>query len=387
MKVVIGKKIAEQGKAELSQATVMNVKHFENLADVSAMTELKERRGVRSKYFTDGHGKMMAEFFDRPVHYYDAEEKEYKEVDARFYDNGNMLETRSNSFKSRFHKNAKDGKIFEMEKDLCKVGLKSLDASKREGCELQVCECDEGDCNCSTVIVKNVAANTDVEYTVDSERIKENIIVKERAEKYEYDFDLSLDNLIVDVSADGKSLELTNKSNGILEFYIPAPVMFDAAGEQSEDVYYEVEQDSLDGIKIKVIADSKWINVAGRVFPVRIDPQIVVAQINGKYYSSDDYSSSIFRYVVKEGDTILGGDPRIFHNNTKDIYTQLTILRNRLFQYMQNNFRSIRLKLRAKPGSVVNGFLVGTCNFFNNDKLEFEADITNYFNNVTQRLF
>lgn len=379
MKMIIGKKLGRQEINKVSKDEfIESVGKTELPLD---MDEIKSRRGRRSKVYSIGCKKMMAEFYVDPVHYYDAEKGEYKEIDNRFIDDGEVLETRANTFKSRFNKHLRDGKVFEMEKDLCKVGLKSLDAAKCGVCNLEVCECAEGICDCNKVLVKNVSDNTDIEYVVDGERIKENIIVKERAEKYEYDFDLSLDNLVVGVSADGKSLELTKKDTGRLEFYIPSPVMFDSTGERSEDVYYEVEQDNSDTIKIMVIASSEWINDENRVFPITIDPQVISAtQYNGYYYYDAEYEDSLLKCYLTDGNKEWGGEPQLYYSASegKTIETRIHILKSKLPSYLKENYQKVLLKIKAKPDSVVGGFSIGYGSFTDTSN-EYVADITSYF--------
>lgn len=60
-----------------------------------------------------------------------------------------------------------------------------------------------------------------------------------------------------------------------VEFTIPAPFMYDANGESSDDVYYELEPSENGNYAFAVVARDEWINAAERAFPVTIDPQIV----------------------------------------------------------------------------------------------------------------
>lgn len=378
MKMVIRKKRDEKAEVETASTIVNNAPVSE--AEHAEMHEVVSQRGQRSKVFTGGNGKMRAEFYDVPVHYL-GESEELIPVDIRLNDDGEVFETRKNAFKARFHKHPKDGKIFEMEKDLCKVGLKLMGAENCCNATAEVCECDEVDCNCSKVLVKNAANDTDIEYIVDAEKIKENIIVKSRADKYEYDFSLALDNLAVGVSEDGKRLELTKKDSGRLEFYIPAPIMFDANGVESDAVYYEIDEDSTDTLKLRVIASSEWINANERVFPITIDPQIATAQWSGAYYTSSAYQQSIFRYtVIDEQGNEKTENPRVYSNYSQRKYnhTKITILKSLLPEYARNSFRKVLLRLRAMPGSKVSSYTAGN-NQCRANVMNFDADITDIF--------
>ena len=336
--------------------------------------EVKEMRSQRTKLYTAGNGKQTAVFYDEPIHYYDREKEEYIEFDKTFIDNGDTVEPRAAVYRSRFNKDVKSGKVFEMEKDLCKVGLKSLDIADAGSGKFEAG--DDG-----RILLRNATSNSDMEYRVEIDRIKENIIINSRAESYEYNFDLQLENISIDVSEDGKSLQLIKKDSGGVEFYIPSPYMYDASGAESDAVYYEVEQKSDNEITIKVVADKEWINNDSRVFPVTIDPQIVTADWSGAYYNTPGYEDSIFRYAIIDGDKERGGDLKLWSDEGtgKDIYSKIIIKRNKLPAFARDNFTQVKLKLTMKPGGVISYFSLGYDYFSKSENDIYEADITHYF--------
>lgn len=382
MKMVIGKKTDRHENGEFFKpfSQEQRVEDTPSAGKVSEMKEVKSKRGQKTKLYSDGKNRMRAEFYDSPVHFYDEESGEFEEIDNTFSDNGETLETRKNTFKARFNKNPSDGRIFEMEKNLCKVSLKSRDVQRCGKCNMEVCECHARSGEKNNVLIKNATENTDIEYIVDSERIKENIIVKERADKYEYDFDLSLDNLAVSVSEDGKSLELTKKDSGRLMFYIPSPVMFDSNGESSECVYYEIEQDDSDEIKIKVVADAEWINADNRAFPVTIDPQIVSAPFYGSYYNTSGYNGNIFRFTQFSADGQKEGSLKLYYKDSPEaeIHSTITILKDRLPSYMVDNLTKATLWIMAKYDSKIDRFSIDYNTEFEEGR-EFTVDITHLF--------
>ena len=130
---------------------------------------------------------------------------------------------------------------------------------------------------------ENIDVNADLEYVLSGNNIKENIIVKEKSDSYEYSFSLKTNGLKVRLSDDNESIELYKEvlnSNGQLEekveFIIPSPYMYDANGETSEEVYYELETTETGEYTFTVVASKDWINSDERVLPVTIDPQVVV---------------------------------------------------------------------------------------------------------------
>lgn len=381
MKMIIGKKelAGEQNtKACASEEVKGNAGLEAELKKrYPGIKEVKEMRSQRTKLYTAGNGKQTAVFYDEPIHYYDQEKEEYIEFDKTFIDNGDTVEPRAAVYKSRFNKDVKSGKIFEMEKDLCKVGLKSLDIADAESGKFEAG--DDG-----RILLRNATSNSDMEYRVEIDRIKENIIINSKAESYEYNFDLQLENISIDVSEDGKSLQLIKKDSGMVEFYIPSPYMYDASGAESDAVYYEVEQKSDNEITIKVVADKEWINNDSRVFPVTIDPQIVTADWSGAYYNTPNYEDSIFRYVIVDGDKERGGNLKLYCDGTKDnnIYSKIIIKRNKLPAYVRDNFTQIKLKLKMKPGSIIEYMSIGGYNFYNEHEVssgEIVENISQFF--------
>src|SRR5699024_8866163 len=64
----------------------------------------------------------------------------------------------------------------------------------------------------SQVIYQNADRDTDIEYSLSGNNVKENIVVKERAEEYKYLFALNTQGLKLRVSEDNESLELYTES-------------------------------------------------------------------------------------------------------------------------------------------------------------------------------
>ena len=127
--------------------------------------------------------------------------------------------------------------------------------------------------NASTITYTNVRANTDLEYVLTGDSVKENIIVKQAGASYTYDFALTLSGLTATLRADG-SVQLSDADTGTEQYVIPAPYMYDANGNYSWDVSYTLTQTGEGAYRLKVIADPDWINAEGRAFPVTVDPTI-----------------------------------------------------------------------------------------------------------------
>ena len=127
---------------------------------------------------------------------------------------------------------------------------------------------------------RNIDADTDLEYIFDECGIKENIIVKAKADEYRYFFTLHTDGLSVRMGEDDRTLELfapaTEDEPEKVHFSIPAPFVIDADGARSENVYYELEQKTPGKYLFAVVVDTAWMNDSHRAFPVTVDPQMII---------------------------------------------------------------------------------------------------------------
>ena len=132
-----------------------------------------------------------------------------------------------------------------------------------------------------TLLYAGAAEHADFAYEICGDRVKENIIIRERVPVYRYGFTLSCENLSAAFLEEERTLCLCAAETGAEVFRIPAPFMTDASGVRSDGVFYEV-RDLPDGtISLAVIADSAWINAPERVFPVTVDPQVIVSGASG----------------------------------------------------------------------------------------------------------
>lgn len=124
----------------------------------------------------------------------------------------------------------------------------------------------------SSLLYENLFDKADLEYIVAESSLKENIIVKERASSYVYSFLLDPDGL-TPMQMETGSIELRD-SNDKAVFVIPAGYMFDANGDSSMEVVYDLERVDDGKYILTVTGDADWINAENRAFPVTIDPPI-----------------------------------------------------------------------------------------------------------------
>ena len=150
----------------------------------------------------------------------------------------------------------------------------------------------------SSLIYQDVFPGIDLQYTTYGYNIKEQIIVNEPQESYRFDFLLESDELTAVLNENGSVSFLNAEQEEV--YQIPIPCMEDATGLGSFDVHF-VLNETEQGTVLTVEADEEWINSEDRVFPVKIDPTLVV-------YSGSALEDiySVYTMEAAPNDTTLG---------------------------------------------------------------------------------
>ena len=130
--------------------------------------------------------------------------------------------------------------------------------------------------------------DADLSYVVTEKGIKEEIIVHDRQDSYNYQFELKLTHLSLDLNDDNMFVFRDSTTNSDV-FLMPKMVMYDSGESSSEDILVSI--DNQDGKQIMtVVADEKWMNAEHRVFPITIDPQIEIINSDPITISSVGYN-------------------------------------------------------------------------------------------------
>ena len=121
------------------------------------------------------------------------------------------------------------------------------------------------------VVYKGFDRQSDLEYIVTSNSLKENIVVYKPQDEYVYRFDLDSDGLIPIEQTNGSIILVESEASGEAVFTLDAPYMYDANGAESYDIELSIKENG-DEYVVTVEADSTWLNNSEREFPVVIDP-------------------------------------------------------------------------------------------------------------------
>ena len=251
----------------------------------SDVFELKELREESVKYFRLEDGTFAAVQYDMPVHTLD-EAGEWQDIDNTLASSGSEYST-SNARVKFAKKTTGNNVLMTLHDGNYKLTM-SLDGAKKKVAGNVTNFASEFDADTpkiqkvtaldklsASILYENILDGIDLEYIAVSNNIKENIIVKSKADSYTYTFTLKLNNLTAVL--ENNEIVLSDAKTGETIYVIPAPYMYDAAGEYSDAVVYTLTESGNKEYKLTVSADEEWIGDEGRAFPITIDPSLNVS--------------------------------------------------------------------------------------------------------------
>ena len=286
--------------------------------EIVRVGENVELRGENRKVYRMSDGTEQAVFYARPVHVFNSTTEMFDEVDGTLVEeeDGRHFVNGSNRFIAKFSREAENDELFSIESGMhcVTVSAKKNRKQRNKGVMPKLRKKSAEDFKKTDCLVfEGVQDGSDYEYSVNGNGVKENIIVKEKADVYRYSFVLRQENVTAKFDEESKRISFISNENGEEVFCIPAPFMTDANGVASTAVEYELKFATNGDALLNVTADSEWVNANERVFPIVIDPQIqLVASVHmttyswkdGNLYNSVDHVIGKHRAVSDNCDTV-----------------------------------------------------------------------------------
>ena len=257
--------------------------------------EVTERREANVKHFALEDGTYTAVMYGSAVHTQDAEGN-WQDIDNRLSASGSEFST-SNARIKFAKKITGNENLFTLHDGNRKITMSLNNAIKKtagtvtnhttefdsEATQLQ--KLMTLDNLSSEILYADILDGVDLQYVVESLNVKENIIVKQQKDSYQYTFTIALNNLEAEMAEDG-SVRIYDSDTKETVYNIPTGFMYDANGEYSNAVVYTLTNGGNGKHSLTVTADAAWINAEERVFPVVIDPTISTGGGNSYDYTS-----------------------------------------------------------------------------------------------------
>ena len=261
--------------------------------ELYALGEDTSMRTENAKYIRMSDGSYYVAMYENAVHYLD-ENDVWQEIDntlsasgAQDADDYEGVEAANGNRSIKFAQNSNAAGLLTIKEGSYKIRFSLAEANKSKAAVItnpsshaedattleKITEVKKG---VSSVLYEDILDGVDLEYVVIGNSVKENLIVKEKAESYVYTFDMRLNKLCAELTENGE-IVLKDETSGEAVYLISLPFMTDANGAVSTEVRYTLTQTKNKEYRITVTADAAWINEDGRTFPVTIDPPIEIA--------------------------------------------------------------------------------------------------------------
>jgi len=161
------------------------------------------------------------------------------------------------------------------------------------------------------LVYADVFPNVDIEYILDSVNLKENLVLKKSGAQNEFIAQYNIGELTAE-QVDEQNIELRD-AQGTVIFCISAPYMFDAAGQTSSDVSLGILSEADGVLRVKITADKAWLDDEARVYPVKVDPNILEA-----VQSFDQDATAIYKSATyPSGSLVIGNDKGTTYSKAK----------------------------------------------------------------------
>jgi RHS repeat-associated protein len=227
-------------------------------------------------------GTLTTTYSQRPMHWSDGSGRwrEFRNELKPSQAAGYAAENASNGYRVSFGKPAEiaAGKaVLRMEAEGASVAITAPGARPR-GASVQG----------SSVTFPEVYPGVDARYTVDNERVKEDLVLKAAppgSSSPVFRFDLALQGMTAHKLPDN-SLELKDPSGRAI-FRVPAPFMADARGAYSDDVAVTLTQ-TKGGSRLEIAPDTTWLRDPSRAYPVSVDPTLEKVDLGDNSPSGKD---------------------------------------------------------------------------------------------------
>ena len=269
----------------VAEETEASIKPDETVKAATRVNEIPELRGENCKVFSMSDGTEQAVFYTEPIHVFDDETQCFTPVDVTITEKDGTFVGGKNRFTAEFGKKDSDDELFNISDGSHRIKVMSLKSSKKKTAKIMpklikmntVAEENAAEIHkVSNKVVFEEEDGVSFNYSLTGNGVKEDIVIKEKADVYRYPFILRCENVAVKFDEEENHVTFEDIETGNEVFHIPAPFMTDESGAASAAVSYDIRELEGGDILLTVTADSEWINAEERVFPVVIDPQIKV---------------------------------------------------------------------------------------------------------------
>lgn len=267
--------------------------------------EIEELRTTDSKTYQLSDGSFKYVGYAEEVHYKDSNGK-FADIDNSITGSaekdGYTYTNKANSWRAYFSSQLSVSKAVLLETGDYSLSFNMPSASQQNAAKKTADMTEHADSyyedkksDNRAVIYQEALTGVDVVYTVRTSGLKEDIVLKNAAVPHSFEFVLTADGLTA-VKRDGTVYFQDREGNDI--FHIGSLYMIDSNGKYSESVTCSIQQVK-NGYSLVISASEEFLNAADTVYPVIIDPSIMITGtsntfdtcVDEQYPSSNYYAS------------------------------------------------------------------------------------------------
>ncbi len=273
----------------------------ESMIDI--ISEVVSERTADSKTFKRVDGSYVLAQYNTNVHY---------KKNGKWIDIDNSLSTDSkndyyentaNSFKIKFPKTLDNNKLIKMSMDKYEIewSIKNIENSKLIGEENSKIQTNIKELNAinQKVTYDNIQKNVNLEYIINSNTIKENIILEKYIPNYNISFEYNVKNLTLDINKYGNYSFFNDEGIEVLAF--DNLYMFDSIGNISNQVKIEVKEIAKNKYNVKISPNEEFL--ANAKYPVTIDPS--VSSLSNDINIYDTYVSKLSSNSILDQENLI----------------------------------------------------------------------------------
>ena len=283
--------------------------------------ELKGMRDQMTKAYITEDGKIAQLVASEPINYLQ-DDGVWDEIDLNIVATANGWEVAKNTFTAEFSAEVAGGVRVQTSQfvDPIYTGINptvvTIDESGEAPMPLMIAPSNDGPTVGGNVIRYPIAEGYDLDYTVESTQLKQNLVIRERpvlqpnaawlgfSEAVQLPLGYSLyigDTLLgEEITQTQEALQVRNTETGELLVEFPIPMVIEEGAEAPYVATYFIQSyGSL--IILTTAVDTDWLLSEDRVFPLAIDPTIKVTSSTGGYcyvYYANCYTNTN-RYLYR----------------------------------------------------------------------------------------
>ncbi len=276
------------------------------------VSEVLEKREANVKHFLTDNFRTMAMIYPVSVHY--QENGSWKEIDNTLINSidesqNEVVENKSGGIKIRLAKNSQSTKLVSMKfgdiglswtfENIAKKAIRVIQPSAEKDNDLTTVENLT-----SSVRYLDVFNDVDLEYVLQGDEVKENLILKSKNAERSFTQVFRFNGLTPVKQEDG-TIALVDTEGNIV-FRLERFLMVDAKGEESQAIETSFTHVG-DSWELTIRPDEGWLNDPERVYPVVVDPTVTTpityADIDDAHVTKTLPSSNFYNsYILKTGE-------------------------------------------------------------------------------------